>query len=252
MKSRLVGTIISLTLVALVVVFAIGLQAHEVTVLDVEEKVKVADEIQVNSPVAPSSTAGWKCCVNPYDVNEIRIHPNVKETQDGRHDYSCPENPSNLSWYYAEAGSSHATTRSLQQSKWQNKTFLFVGGSTIRQMHEQFRWEMPLAAKNSKFCFAQFFFERIKIGDTYKQAHIIDLRILAKDLVKLIKAGPDFVILYVGTWWASRTIGIVIDEKGQYWSIVGSPSNQEWQIANTTEKHKPDFSFATLMKRAFA
>ena len=270
-KSRWLGTIIALAVVATVTKFNMQRPARVTLVQVPTDNISLPTESIVPSPVkeepvyvgtATALGGTWKCCVNSDEVNDLGNHPDAKTVQHKSHDYSCLENPSNFSWYYEIPGSSRSSssttkTRSFQRWKWDQKSFLFVGGSTQRQMYEQYQWEMPAGAKNAQHNYAaRFLFHHIEIGGCckYDRSHILDLRKLEKDFQRQLKAGPDFVILNVATWWEVGAIGTVIDENGRSWNIAGTPKGQEWTISNQTNEvydKPPNLSFATLMNRAF-
>jgi len=222
-----------------------------------------------NSPLLGESKEGgaWNCCIDPLLVNPLRQHPAAQEVQDRSHDYSCPkENASNFSWYYehdssvgkvSSTSSSTAAVRKFDRLQWKHTSIVFVGGSTTRQIMEQYRWEMPHAAQNSKAIIARFLFHHIQVGNSrYGRHDVLDLNKLDPTLEQvLVEEKPDFIVVNVGTWWDTDCIGHVLDNKGQQWSIgFHDPHNKrsEWQVRNKTRPHfrKPNVTFAALMKRA--
>lgn len=215
---------------------------------------QVASKSQVTSaksiPKTSESTGEWKCCVDTYSVNDIHNHPTAEAAQDEHHNYACPEKPSNFSWYYSTP--SHPAPLAFDRSKWKKTSIVFVGGSTTRQMYEQYKWEMPKALNRSHHNYgARFLFEHIEVGGccNYDRSHVLDTRKLHPELVASLRSAPDFLVFNVATWWGTATIGTVIDKNGVPWSIGGTPVETEWIVANKTSD-KPDFSFATTMGRA--
>jgi hypothetical protein len=195
----------------------------------------------------------WKCCVDSSLV-DFQGHPDPKSVVESpRHLYACPEKPSNFSWYFS-SGDPTASRKSLDKEKWKNKKFLFVGGSTTRQMQEQLKWEIPEVSKQASFTFDTFLFKHVPRGGCcrYDASHSVDLRYLAPNLESSLAKGYDFIILNVGTWWDSNSIGRLIDTNGTSWA-VNSTKLKDWNIinANNSSLQPPSVLFAPLMERAF-
>ena len=211
----------------------------------------VKDDIYMSSS-QPSEVGGqWKCCVNPHSVNRLWKHPEPQTVQDQNHDYGCPDYPSNFSWYFVSE--SHPEAMSLDSKKWRNRSIYFVGGSTTRQMLEQYRWEMPLSSKDARTITSRYLFDHIEDGKYYTRSHIVDLRRLHPKLQETLEASPEFIIFNVGPWWSTNNVGYVFDKKGTKWKIgSGENNDSEWYTLNktTTGISKPDLSFANLMKMA--
>jgi len=174
--------------------------------------------------------------------------------QDPSHNYYCPENPANFSWFYSSRSDPNSVRSSLKSEKWTNRSIVFVGGSTSRQMAEQLKWEMPEAANTSaRILISKFLFWHIKadgIETSYTRSHELDLRSLDLALIDHLKAAPDFVVFNVGTWWSTTAIGHVIDENGLRWQI-GGLKTEESKIMNDTASHpQPNLKFAHLMESA--
>lgn len=162
---------------AILVVFSFTAMGHERKVMvssfvaspgGMEKKVqsggrnsdKENGSLQAGDGRNSTKSGEWTCCVKTEEVNDLHNHPDPDQVQDIGHNYECPENPSNFSWYYAS--SKNSKPKALNREQWKKKSLLFVGGSTTRQMAEQYRWEMPSASKQSKFVFAQFLFHHIE------------------------------------------------------------------------------------------
>ena len=217
------------------------------------------------TPNANTQLGTWKCCVDPFVANPIRTQLNLSTLKSIR--YPCPSNPSNFSWFYSSPTKPQLERRSLAPMKWRNKTFLFVGGSTTRQMWEQLLWEMPMIGDATSFVFDQFLFKHFEHQTRcYNRSHGLDLRTLAPRLIDGLKT-VDYVIFNVATWWPSLSIGYVIDENGVHWSVDGGRG--EWHVLNETPSvssgggghdsntssdisspQPPTVSFAALMERA--
>ena len=219
------------------------------------------------TPNANTQLGTWKCCVDPFVANPIRTQLNLSTLKSIR--YPCPSNPSNFSWFYSSSTKPQLERRSLAPMKWRNKTFLFVGGSTTRQMWEQLLWEMPMIGDATSFVFDQFLFKHFQheAGPfSFNRSHGLDLRTLAPRLIDGLKT-VDYVIFNVATWWPSLSIGYVIDENGAHWSVDGGRG--EWHVLNETSSvssrggghdsntssdisspQPPTVSFAALMERA--
>jgi len=167
----------------------------------------------------------WKCCVDPLRINPL-VHPNATDVQDKKHNYGCPKNPSNFSFSWP------AMRETLIPRRWKNKTIGFVGGSTTRQMFEQLMWEMPGTTEATK-TFEPFLFKQDDNGKgccTYNRTHDIDLRVLAPAVVNALRSS-DYVIVNVGTWWSSTTVGFVTDENGLRWEVDGGRKQvKQWHI----------------------
>jgi len=194
---------------------------------------------------------GWKCCTNSYTVNNNPTHLKATMAQEENHNYMCPENPSNFSYYFSKES---LISQRFIWSKWNTKISL-VGGSTTRQMYEQYLWEKPQKARTNVHyagSSTNFLFEWEQVGGccNYNRTHILNTLRLAPDLILHLKSAPNFLIFNVGSWWSSKAIGTVIDEQNTTWSIHGTPPNQEWISDNNSTTNSPDLSFANLMERA--
>eukprot|EP00529_Nitzschia_sp_RCC80_P030854 CAMPEP_0113466626 /NCGR_PEP_ID=MMETSP0014_2-20120614/14374_1 /TAXON_ID=2857 /ORGANISM="Nitzschia sp." /LENGTH=290 /DNA_ID=CAMNT_0000358865 /DNA_START=340 /DNA_END=1209 /DNA_ORIENTATION=- /assembly_acc=CAM_ASM_000159 len=210
----------------------------------------------------------WTCCVDPLSVNPS---PN-SDSLIGRRDYWCNENPANLSWYWQGDANTKSFMTKLQPSLWENKTFHFVGGSTTRQMLDQAHYELPYLFSKGVFSYNydnRFLFKLIGGGTgccRYDASHTLDLGTLSPDITQALNEKVDFVIVNVGTWWPSRTVGTVIDTHGIAWTIA--THEPEWSIGErkiTDEKmvekavplqnhtvtfSEPNVTFAFAMEQA--
>lgn len=189
---------------------------------------------------------GWKCCINPDIVNPITEHPAAELIQDI--DYRC-ERKSNFSLFYDEETERDRHPMILNTSKWMNRTILFAGGSTSRQMLEQLRWEMPQLINATTIHHdmdARFLFlHRERFCCWFNGSMTIDMRYLSPGIEKALDSGYQFIILNVGTWWSSNSIGSIIDENAMMWQVDG----HRWHILNSTNHTPlPDISYETMMK----
>lgn len=187
---------------------------------------------------------GWKCCIDPEIVNPIPEHPAAELVQ--ARDYRC-ERKSNFSLFYEET--EHDPPIILNASKWKNRSILFAGGSTSRQMLEQLRWEMPQLINTTTIhhdMAARFLFlHRERSCCWWNGSMTLDMRYLSPGIEKALDSGYQFIILNVGTWWSSNSIGSVIDENAMMWHVDG----RHWRILNSTNHTQlPDVSFDTMMR----
>lgn len=202
-----------------------------------------------NSSRLAGRSSQWKCCADPLSIEAVNKHPLLAKVQDPNHNYACPDNPSNFSWFYSTKSNPNKP-RQLVRQKWKNKTICFAGDSTSRQMMEQFRWEMPVEAKTSTQINSYYLYSHQQVGKRYHRNDILDLRKLHPDLVSSIQRGYHFLVFNAASWWDTPMAGHAIDANGTRWDIAGG-HNEEWIIVNkTTSTPKPDFSFGILMDRA--
>jgi len=195
--------------------------------------------------IAHSQPKQWNCCVDENDINN-HTHGDAKKVQDSRHIYACPSNASNFSYFYGDE------PLRFDALKWAGQNISIFGGSTSRQFHEQLLWELPGVA-NTKFDYQQFLFKQGDDTTFYKYVVELDLRSLAS-IVESLQT-DNFVIVNVGSWWDSKTIGSVIDENSIRWQVQGGPG--EWKILNNSlavnnKKNgfsPPDVTFSKLMER---
>ena len=96
--------------------------------------------------VNDDSSGLWKCCMDYSSINQNVVRFDSNKVKTNR--YTCPKNPGNFSFYYDDDDTTRDDSKqhmhivpSLQPNLWMNKSFYFVGGSTTRQMLEQFQWE---------------------------------------------------------------------------------------------------------------
>ena len=158
--------------------------------------------------------------------------------------YSCPTHPSNFSW--------HPVPRPLELSfsNFENKSFSFIGGSTTRQLYEQLKWEFPKV--RASYAGGNFLFDWQRLNGQcckYDGSHLLDLRNLEAGVLRAIRSS-DYVIVNVGTWWNSNTIGIVVDEDGTHWNVT---TRGDWKLrdSNTRIRSKPpSLRFEDLMRKA--
>ena len=158
--------------------------------------------------------------------------------------YACPGNPSNFSWQ------PNPPLPALNISYWNNKTFAFIGGSTTRQMFEQFVWEFPILQTKASYLNGHFLFDRNQTNHRcckYDGSHILDLRKLESGVLRAVRSF-DYIIVNVGTWWDSKTIGAIIDVDGKHWNVT---SHGPWRYTETNEsKQKPSLRFEDMMEKA--
>jgi len=218
-------------------------------------------------PKVDDKMMSWKCCVPTYAANPTITNTSVASAAAVRIAYSCEKRPSNFSWYYGYS-------EPLNVSKWMPTKIYFAGGSTTRQMREQLQWEMapvkmPLKIGYDSRDSDRFLFLHHQKGSAgYVGRWILDMRALSPSLVAALDADYHFIILNVGTWWPSNSIGKVIDSEGITWPLLGMKQKQgwvnltgndiEWQINKNqisqdqagAGKIPPDVSFSNMMRRA--
>lgn len=209
---------------------------------------------------ATATTSEWRCCINATSVNPLK-HPSAYGVEDPDHHYVCPNNPSNLSYYYYDGSRPGDIKPVFELDKWKNRTVAIFGGSVSRQMQEQCKWEFSNAA-DCIYGDAYFLFRRTLVGGgtikaRYAGRDILDLRTLHPKLEKTLTSpsksrGDVFVILNVASWFDAHSIGKVIDENGTVWDI-NSQKKKNWVlITNTVSTNNTTPSwlrFENLMER---
>ena len=108
----------------------------------------------------------------------------------------------------------------LDEALWHKKKILLVGDSTTRQLQEQINWEFSHRVEVD-YVGARFLFDVDFRGrpNSFIAAHDLDLRRLEPSFVRRLKHA-DLVIMNVGIWWVSNSIGRVRDETGQWWQLT--------------------------------
>ena len=266
---------------------------HNGTRIDVVTQPNVDDDKE-EEEVNDDSSGLWKCCKNYTSINENVVRFDSKKVQTNR--YTCPKNPGNFSFYYGDNDDTRDNSDEhmhivpgLKPNLWMNKSFFFVGGSTTRQMLEQFQWEFehqvtPSSIDSEGYDAQSRFVFKLNQGKSgcckYDASHGLDLRQLNPTLENYLSIREpkpiDFVIINVGTWWDSNTVGTVIDENGikwkvdttYDWKVIGLKKTSSNSVGNTTSNNNSSslsstgdgFSlqtqhtkvdFASLMERAF-
>ena len=128
-------------------------------------------------------------------------------TSQRAHKYAC-NSDFTMAW---TPGGATCRTPTLTLGKWQKKKFVFVGGSTTRQMVEQLEWEFSEKV-SARYVNAAFLFATTgRLCCSYDGSGTLDLFRIDDQVAKAVRTA-DFVILNVATWWSSNAIGRVIDQ----------------------------------------
>lgn len=207
----------------------------------------------------------WLCCFNETKniprgefLHSESRSATLEMIQDPGHVYSCDDRgmhrPGNSSYFYSPFSRPNIDPPIVQPSLFQGKSIAIVGGSTSRQMLEQFAWEgICLTAKSN--CTVEYSKDRFLFNiepsryTNYKEMCTLDVRKLAKNVEQFLKRpNPvDYLIFNVATWWPARTIGYVIDTEGVKRKIHSR--SPEWSY--DTEHNSSNFDIHQNMSLAF-
>ncbi len=91
----------------------------------------------------------------------------------------------------------------------------------------------------AEYCSGHFLFDRRMLNGAcckYDGSHLLDLRKLEIGVLRAIR-NFDYVIVNVGSWWNSNTIGIVVDEDGTHWNVTSRTDDWKLRGSNATSKY---------------